>query len=53
MRWIEQQKAKERSERRGDYEACDLLDIGYLVDSVVMVSLVCRTIGRIVFIGKV
>ena len=56
MRWNQQQKASENPQRHasrpGDDEAYDLLYIGYLVESVVMVSLVCRAIGRALFLSK-
>ncbi|TCK96187.1 hypothetical protein B0G74_2845 [Paraburkholderia sp. BL9I2N2] len=56
MRWKQQQKAsgnlQPQASRPGDDEAYDLLYIGYLVDSVVMVSLVCRAIVRALFLSK-
>jgi hypothetical protein len=46
-------RLKQRALRPGNYQAYDLLDIGYWVDSVIRVSLVSRAIGRVVFIeGK-
>jgi hypothetical protein len=55
MKWIQQQKADEslqrHAQRPGDDEACDLLDIGYSVESVVVVSLVCHAVDRALFLS--